>query len=66
MKRYKHHICEEMKQSKDGHFGPAIADIFFDPSEQAWAASAGINEYYSSIIYCPFCGIRLPLKMETP
>lgn len=56
------HSCEQMANHEAGHFGAAIEEIFF--SDGKWQAMGGMNEYFSTIQFCPFCGVKLGEKAQ--
>lgn len=47
-----------MKDHEAGHFGAAIEEIW-ERADGSWQAMGGMNEYFSTIKFCPFCGVRL-------
>jgi hypothetical protein len=51
------HRCEGFENQESGPWGPAVGDIFFMKGK--WQVEAGIHEYYSTIVFCPFCGVKL-------
>lgn len=53
------HTCEAMRLSEKGPYGAAVEVIFFNDDRHCWEAMAGMNEYFSTIKYCPFCGAEL-------
>jgi hypothetical protein len=52
------HECAEKATAESGTYGAAIEDIF-QKEDGSWWAMSGINEYFSQIDYCPFCGVKL-------
>ena len=61
------HICKEMSEMSRKYtpaevynlrHGQSISYIEFDLNEKVWVAHC--DEYGNVIIYCPFCGIKLP------
>lgn len=52
------HTCAAMEAAAYGHWGAAIEEIFYLDGK-GWQAMSGINEYFSTITYCPFCGVKL-------
>lgn len=52
------HSCDAMKDHEAGHFGAAIEEIW-ERADGSWQAMGGMNKYFSTIKFCPFCGVRL-------
>lgn len=57
------HICKPMTQHEKGKFGAAVETIFYchagSDLPAGWWIVGGLNEYYSRITFCPFCGVQL-------
>jgi hypothetical protein len=43
----------------DFMYGDAFSTIALDAGESVWGADNG--EYRTPIVFCPWCGVRLPL-----
>jgi len=54
----RNHKCEAFDKHEGGHFGAAVGEIWLDENGK-WQAIGGFNEYFSRILFCPFCGIKL-------